>query len=495
MERKALGGAVWSLLSFGASRVVILLNTVILARLLEPSEFGLLALALLTLGAVGFIGELGLGSAFVLRQDLDRRAQGTVLSLMLLAGGLTAAAMVALSPLVGAAFGEPRLSPILAVLSVTLLITGFTWFYEQVLVRDLQFRRRFVTTMTRAVITLVVGVGFAAAGAGVWSLVAGELAGTVALGVAQLFLAPYRVRLGWDRKVVREMLAAGRGFMALGGLTFVRQNLDYFAIARVLGSRPLGFYTMAYRFSELPATGIAGPIASVTFPAFARMRARGEDINAPFLRTLRTVALVTAPMGLVLSACAEPLVLFVLGEAWRPTIGALTVLGLSAVLRPVQVTCSSFLGTLGRAGSTAVLTAASVGFLTVATLLAARAGIVAVAWVLTAEGVVALGLHMFTIGRFGVSFRAQLSALWPVAVASPVAWVAGFGARQMSTHLVPPVTLLVSGVTLIVTYAAVVAIVSPRTLREGIELATRLIRRRSRPSDVEGPRDRNTGVR
>ncbi len=471
-------GAPWSLLSYGTTRAVLLVNTVILARLLQPSDFGVLALATLALGIFAFLGELGLGSAFTIRQDLDRRAQGTVLSLMLVGGGITAGAVAALSPLAADVFDEPRLHPVLAALSLVLLINGFTWFYEQVLTRELEFRRRFVALMAQALTNLVVAVSFALLGAGIWSLVAGQLAGMVAQGGAQLRLSPYRVRPAWDRKVAGEMIAAGRGFMALGGLTFVRQNLDYFAVARVLGSRPLGFYSMAYRLSDLPASAIAGPIANVTFPAFARMRSREADVSAPFLKTLRFVALVTAPMGLGLSAASRPFTLAVFGNTWSPMIGVLAVLGLWAVLRPLQLTCSWFLNSLGRAGMSAILTGASVALLAPGTFLAAQSGIEAVAWVMVGEAVVVLGLYAWAIGRSGVPVRAQASALWPVAVASPLAWLSAWGVGRSTGDLVPLVSLLFSLAALVVIYAMVVAVITPSTIREGAQLAAKSLGRR-----------------
>lgn len=486
MENKAVRAAPWSLLTYGTTRVILLVNAIVLARLLDPSDFGVLALATLAVGAFGFFGELGLGSAFTLRQDLDRRSQGTVLLVMLLAGGITAGVVATLSPVIAGVFDEPRLAPVLAVLSAILFVNGFTWFYDRVLVRELEFRRRFVAVLVQAVTNLVVAVTVALLGGGVWSLVAGQLAGMAAQGVALLGLAPYRVPLVWDAGVARELIAAGRGFMALGGLTFIRQNLDYFAVARVLGSRPLGFYSMAYRLSELPAAGFAGPISAVTFPAFARMRSRGEDVSAPYLATLRIVALITAPIGVGLSAASGPIVLTLFGPEWRPMSGALTALGLWAVLRPLQVTGGWFLNALGRPGASSVLTAASIGLLGPGTFLAASSGIGAVAWVMVAEGAITLALHMWVIGRLSTSGRAQLSAVWPVAVACPAAWLAVRGVSGMVADMTPPLSLMLPGVALAATYLGVLALIAPSRLREAGRLAARTLTP-TKPGTPAGP--------
>lgn len=475
MEEKAVRGAPWSLLTYGSTRLILLVNTVILARLLQPSDFGVLALAILAVGVFGFLGELGLGSAFTVRQDLSREEQGTVLSLMLVAGGATAAIVALASPAAAAVFDEPRLAPVLAVLSTSLFINGFTWFYEQVLLRELEFRRRFVAMLALAVGNVAIAIPLALLGAGVWSLVVGHVGGMVIQGVVQLGIVPYRVRLRWSWPVARMMIAAGRGFMVLGGLTFVRQNVDYFAVARILGSRPLGFYSMAYRLSDLPAAGVAGPISKVTFPAFARMRAQERDPAPSFRSTIRLVSLVTTPMGLVLSACAGVFTSAVFGDRWQPMAGALAVFGIWAAVRPLQLTYSWYLNALGRAGTSALMTAISLVILLPGTLLAASSGIRAVAWVMLGESIFTFGLYALAVGRFGVPLRSQLQALRPALLAAPGAWLAGAATASATDGLVPVAGLAAAVAALGATYVVALALLAPTAIRDVSAVARRIL--------------------
>lgn len=477
MDEAALRSTPWSLLTYGSTRAILLVSTIVLARILRPSDFGLLALATLAVGVFGFLGELGLGSAFTARQDLDRRAQGTVLSLMLAAGGFTAVVVTALAPLIARLFGAPRLAPVLAVLSLTLFINGFTWFYEQVLVRELAFQRRFIALLCQALGNGIVTISAALLGAGVWSLVVGQLAGMAVQAAVQLRVTPYRVHLSWDRQVARRMIRAGRGFMALGGLTFVRQNLDYFAVARVLGPRPLGFYSMAYRLTDLPSAAVAGPIAKVTFPTFARMHARGEDVGGAFLKTLRYIALITVPVAVGLSAAARPLTLTVLGEQWLPMVETLVVLGIWSAVRSLQVTCSWFLNALDRAGTSAALTAISIGILGPGTFAAASVGrLEMVALVILLEGVVTLGLHLRVIVASGVSVGRQIQALWPAVLAGVGSWIGTRAAVELTDHLAAPLSLLISFVTLTSIFVTSVTVFAPSMYGEAKGLLIRSLR-------------------
>lgn len=180
LEEKAIRGIPWTLLTYIANRVLFLATTVVLARLLAPSDFGLLALALIVVGLISLFSGLGLGGALVVRQDLDERSQGTILTILLSAGAVFAVLLAALSPLAAELFDEPRLAAVMAVLSGTVVVSGFNWFYETLLQRDLEFRRRFACSLAQTVSNSAVAVLLAALGAGIWSLVAAQLVGTVA---------------------------------------------------------------------------------------------------------------------------------------------------------------------------------------------------------------------------------------------------------------------------------------------------------------------------
>ena len=149
MEDKAIGGVSWTFLSYAANRLLTLGTTLVLARLLAPRDFGLLALATLAIGLFGLFRDLGLANAMVMRQDLTRDDQGTVLTLMLGTGAVLAAVIAGTSPLAAALFEEPRLKDLLPVLSLTLVFGALTGFYSSLMQRELGFRNRFWLGMTQ----------------------------------------------------------------------------------------------------------------------------------------------------------------------------------------------------------------------------------------------------------------------------------------------------------------------------------------------------------
>ena len=427
MEEKAIRGIPWTFLTLAGSRLVQIGAMVVLARLLVPSDFGLVALALTISIFLGLVASLGLGGVFVVEQHLDDRAKGTYLTLFLVMGAGFAVVMAAAAPAFARLFGDPRLDEIVLVMSVMVFFSGgLNWFYEALLQRELEFRNRFAAQMVQAVTYSATGIVLAALGAGVWSLVTGQIVGAAAYAAALLVLAPYRVRPAFDSVAAARGIREGRGFLVQTVTGFAAQSIDILIVGRVLGAARLGFYSLAVRLSELPSWIIAESVAKVTFPGFARMRHRGEDVTPAFLSALKLVAFATCPLGIVLSGAAEPVVLVVFGERWAGMIGPLAVLGVWGAVKPVRNTIAWLLNSVGEQAVLGRLSLVLLVLLVPLVYVAARVGgITEVAWVMLAESVAAtLALAWFARSRAGVPLERQWSAVAVVALACPAAWVA-----------------------------------------------------------------------
>jgi lipopolysaccharide exporter len=476
----------WTVLVFAGSKIITFGATLVLARILSPADFGLVAIASVTIGLLALFSDLGLGGALVVRKDLSDRAAGTILTLMLVMGALTAVVIAGAAPLAAEIFGEPDLTPVLAVLGSTVLLSAPTWFYATILQRELEFWRRFKCQMAQSVAYAAVAIGSAIAGAGVWSLVAGQLAGTVVFAGALLLVAPYRVRPTFDREAARETVHEGRGFLAQSGVAFVETKADYMAIGGFLGTAPLGFYSMAFRIAELPYWAVTESVAKVTFPGFARMKHRGEDATSSFLSVLGLVALVACPLGVILSAAADPFTRVIFGAEWEPMIDTLAILAIWGTISHVEASLGWLMNSLGRAGLNAAISAVAVGPLVAAIVLAATyGGIATVAWVMLAHNVVCLLVRMVAADRgLAVPLAGQWRAVRPVIVGSVGAWAAGRAAAEALAGAGPFPALVGSVLAAAVVYAGLASVVNPGILRTATGQLGRILRRRAMPADA-----------
>jgi len=446
MEDKVVRGIRWTLLGYGATRVGSLLTTFVLARLLVPDDFGIVAFSSLLIAAVLLFGTLGLVSAIVVRQDLGREQLRTALALTTITYAVCAAVIVAISPIASDLLDQPDASSVLRGLAIPVVFGGVTWFYAAVLQRELEFGRQFACLAGRVIGTAAISIPLAASGVGVWSLVAGQIAGAAVYTVMLVALSPYHVKPGFDAQAARTLWGSGWGFMLQGGLSFVEQNADYAVVGTKLGSGALGLYSMAYRIGEIPYNFIVEPVSQATFPGFARMRSRSEDVSGAFLTTLRLTSACAVPLGLIASGAADPLVDSILGPKWHGMIGLLQILGLWGSIRIVQGTIGWFVNSLGFSHlvgtSYAVVVAVSIPLLIGAAELGGTKG---VAWVMVGN-IVALTAIVGAIAhrRAGVAARDQWRAVRPSILGALPAWLATYGAATTAADAPAGIALALS---------------------------------------------------
>lgn len=483
MERKAILGVPWTVVSFAANKGVTTATTLVLARLLAPSDFGVMAVAGMVVNFLYWFGGLSFAGTIVVRQDLDRRGLGTTLTLMLGSGLAVAVVAAAASPLVADAFGSARVTGVIIVLSGGFVIASFNGFYDSIFQRELEFRRRFAALAFQTISYAALAIGCAALGAGVWSLVVGQLGASLIWAAALLALSPVRVRPAFDPAVARSLVASGRGFLAQGVTLFVRQNADNVTVGNAFGPAALGFYSMAYRLGDLGYWAIADPVARVTFPAFARARERGEDIRPAFLGVLRLVALIGCPVGVLLSGAAAPFTLAVLGPRWMPMAAPLAVLGIWAALRPIDSTLSWLLNSIGRADAAAWLSFAILLPLVPGFIVAVSVGhTTAVAVVVVLDTLVSLTALALIVARHA---EIRLGELWeavaPVVLAAPPAWLAcRLGAHAVGMHPAP-LALAVGLACGTVAYAGTVTVLDRTLLRHAVQQLLRTVGREPEP--------------
>jgi lipopolysaccharide exporter len=470
MEDKARRSIPVSLLSYAGNQGLRLAATIVLARILVPEDFGLFALTSLAISLLSIFNDFGVGPALVVDRRLDRTTRSTALTLMILASLLLAAILVAVAPLAADLFGEQRLDELLYVVAGSLFLSGPIWFHETTLQRELEFVKRFACKLVQTLTYIAVALTLAILDAGVWSLVIGHVASYAAYLAALMVAAPERVRPGWDRAAARKLAGAGRGFLAQDALEYAQQQADSYSVGGFLGARELGFYGMAYRFGELTYIGIAEPIAQVTFPAFARMRERGEDWRRSFLGVLRLVALLCFPIGVLLSATADPFVETLFGEKWEPMIGPLAVLGIWAVLKPLEGTLGWLLNSLEEQGRLARVRALALVPLVPGVVLAAKHHhITVVAWVMVGHMALLLGGVGLTVrARGGVRLRELAGAAAPLAPAAGAAWLAARGTAVELDGSAPAIGLAASVWAGLAAYLVVVSAAAPRLLPQAL---------------------------
>ena len=330
IAQKTAWGLIWNFLAHFLGKIVVLITTSILARLLAKNDFGLLAIAVVAINYLSVLKDLGLGVALIQRKGDVKEAANTVFTINVVIGLLLAGLTIPLAPFVAAYFQDPQVTPVLRWMGFTFILQALESVHTNLLVRDLEYRRKMIPELGGALTKGAVSIGMAYLGYGVWSLVFGQLAGSLASVVLVWIILPWRPRLIVDRQAAGSLLKFGASVTAIDIIAQITDNLDYVIVGRIFGLVPLSIYTLAYRLPEMLLISNLWVMAGVVFPAFSSIQDQPDELRRGFLASVRMVDLITVPISLGLLIAADPIVRVVFGEQWLDIIPILRVLAIYA---------------------------------------------------------------------------------------------------------------------------------------------------------------------
>ena len=451
----------WQGSSYLFGKLSVLVSTLVLARLLVPEQFGLVAIAMVFVSYADSISDAGVAQALVYLPRTTATVRAALLCAVTSGLLLLTTALVG-APLVAEIFDEPDAAPLIRLLGISLLASGIASVPEALLRRDLQFRRIGSAAMVRAVAVATVSIVLAATGAGAVSLVWGTIAGSVTYALTTWAFARPDVRL-WRARWTEVRAVVGYGLPAAGGilLSALIFNIDYLIIGRALGAESLGLYTMAFRMPELLIINVFFVVSSVTFPLYSRARSEPERLRRGYLSSVRLQATYGVCAGVGVAAVAPVLVPVLLGSRWEPAVGALVALALYAALRSLGAGANDLYKAMGRPGLSVSISLVRLVVLVPTLVIATRWDFTGVAWAQVAAAAafvvlmqtVALRvigarwrdlLRAFVPGIAGgtAAGAAALAVVWllpaPDAVVLAAAVLAGAGAAGAILWLVAP---------------------------------------------------------
>lgn len=427
-------GLVWSVAAFGVGKALSFVSIIVLARLLTPKDFGLVAAVTVYIALVELGSDFGMKPAVVYEQEdgVSERVQTAFTMNLVSAAALTAVGVLA-APLVAGFFGAGDHAGLFRLGALNLLLTGVGNIQDGLLLRDMSFRERIRPQVVRDLIRVAVSVALAFAGLGAWALVIGFLAGTLAWTAMQWALTPLRPRLTFDPAAARSMLAYGAPAALLALFSTIAVRADVVAIGHLIDPRALGVYTIAYRLPEVVLASVAYTLGVVAFPALSRQRAEDPaGLEVATLQLVRYQALYAVPVAASMAVLSVPIVEVIFGTKWRDAAVVLVpVVGAAAVVT-VTYPLGDLLKAVGKQGILAALNLLQIPIVVIACLIAAPSGLLAVAWGMFAANVLFTAALSWAVMRELGFGPGRLLALCAPAVAAGTGVVAGAGAMRLA---------------------------------------------------------------
>ncbi len=413
---RVVTGGLWVTAARLTGRVLSFIRVLVLARVLTPHDFGVVAAGALAVAFLETLSASGTAALLIHRGERTRALYDTAWTLGLIRRGVGSAILWIASPTIAGFFGSPEAAPIVRVLAFMPVLQALRNIGALEFTRDLRLGQDYLLEVGGSLVDAIVAIALAFWLRNAWALAIAMVAGEAFSTALTYVRHPYRPAIRLDWREVRGLLQWGRWSVGARLMGWALQHGVHTVVGRWLGPTPLGVYQMATRGALLPTAALGPAAAKVALAAFSKLRGEPERMRAAYARVLATVALVTFPASALLATYADGLVRALLGPQWLALGPVLRILAVQGLCRSVAGTTSPLFQGLGRPGLQA---------LTIAVELAVTA--------------IAIGPLLAGAGLIGVAGAAAVAAGVQATVALVLAMrVAALGGREIWRALGPP---------------------------------------------------------
>ena len=348
LKKKTVSSLLWRFLERCGAQGVTFLVTIVLARLLVPEVYGLMALVTVFTAILQVFVDSGMGNALIQKKDADDLDFSSVFFFNLVMCISLYLLLFVCAPLIASFYHNPELTPVIRVLGITLLIAGVKNVQQAYVSRTLQFKRFFFATLGGTLGAAVIGIAMAYMGFGIWALVVHSLFNIVVDTVILWLTVRWRPRLQFSFSRLKELLRYGWKLMASSLLHTFYTNLRTLIIGKLYTTADLAYYEKGQSFPTLIVSNINASIDSVLFPTMSGVQDNPETVKAITRRAIVTSSYLMWPMMVGLAVVAKPLVVLLLTEKWLDVVPFLQIICFSMGLEPLQTANLNAIKALGR---------------------------------------------------------------------------------------------------------------------------------------------------
>jgi len=411
-------GAIWMVAFRMVDRLLGLASTLVLARVLVPHDFGVVAMAMSVVALLELATAFGFDVALINRQSQDRDEWDTAWTFGVLFGLAVALVLVAAASPIAAFFRTTELELVIRILALGSVIQGFQNIGVVSFRKEMQFDREFYFMASRKIVSVMVTIPLAIALDSYWALVIGQIAGRLTGTLASYRFHPYRPRI--TLAASSKLLHYSRWLLASNLTGYVRERSSDWLLGRVSGAHSLGIFNLGAEISSLPSTELLAPINRALIPAYSAISQSPEKLRAEYLSVLSVVALLGMPAVVGLLSTAPLAVPVMLGSNWAEVVPLLMILSLAGITQIITGNIYPAYLALSRPDLIVRVNATS-AIVVVAAMLALvpSLGAVGGAWAVVLSSWLVVPLSIYYLKKIlGVHIRSILSAIWRPSVAS-----------------------------------------------------------------------------
>lgn len=339
LKEKTLSGIKWQVFNKIAQKVISVATFAVLARVLEPTVFGLFAAAFIAIDALQFFKSFGLDSALIHRKNETVeeaiRSANTAFYIIQSWGVLLFLVAVLAAPLAGHFFKDPKLIPIIQALGIIFIFTCFSKVPTTLLQKNLKFKEIMAMDFAGSIVNSAFAIVLAIITRNVWGLVFAYILKQITITALSWYFSGFKLKWTFDRKIAKELFGYGKFMIGLNLLWFFGHHMNDLVVGRMLGVTVLGYLVLAENIGNFINTHFTALIANVMFPAYSSIQHDKSAVKRAYLKTIKFVTLVSAPFSVFLICLADEFVHILYGEKWLAIVPLIQMFGITQLMIPI----------------------------------------------------------------------------------------------------------------------------------------------------------------
>ncbi|MGA2670060.1 MAG: MOP flippase family protein [Dehalococcoidia bacterium] len=485
LTKSAAYGVTWSGIVQVLSQTFSFISTIVLARLLSPEDFGVVATAGIVTELLSRMGDMGFSTAIIQRKKITPSHLSTVFWAALALGVVFCLTTVGISPLAAKFFNNEKIGPILAVYSIGFIIAPLRMVHGSLMMKRLEFFRFSVCEVGNGIGYALAVIALALAGFGVWSLVLGYLISQILYAVLRWSLSHWRPSFTFSINSLKDLWGFGANVTGSTIVQYVIDKLDYLIVGKFLAVVSLGIYSMSYKVVNMISNAISASVSAVSFTTFSIVQDDNERLRRGFLKSTAYISLIAIPSFAGLAILGPEVIRVAFGLKWELAIRPMQVLCIMAILNSIGITAGSVAVSKGRPDIGLKFNIVRLILLIPTLLFGVRFGAMGVAAGVSAVTAIIWLVYQIVVNRLiGLNIKKYLTTLYPAIFGTVIMAMVLFAYRYVATHLftLPEVGLLASSVVLgACVYFATLKATKTKSLNEVIGLLREIARPYLRP--------------
>lgn len=472
LGHKAASGAVWATIDRFGTMVLQFTVNLILARLLLPEDFGAIGMLAIFIAVSQVLIDGGFGSALIQKKNPSQTDYSTIFYWNILFSSFLYLILFILAPYIGKFFSMPVLSGVLRGIGLTLIINSIFTLQKIRLQKRLEFKRIAISNLSSYIIGAASATVMAYHGSGVWSLVAMQIIYGVVFILVLWMVTKWTPSLCFSVKSLRELFGFGGYILFANILQETCKNLQGIIIGRKFSATQMGYFSQAYKLDQITSYSIPQVIVQVMYPVYSSLQDDRERLNEIVAMNMRVIAFLIFPVIGLLILIAEPLIVFLYGEKWLPSVPYFQVLCVGGFFVCLQNVNFYAVAAVGKSKQLFYWSFYKWGFLLCALLIGMNFGMYGILW-----GMVLSNFNIFMTNTFlqsrhvGLEIRKQIACLIPMICAIVISFLLSYFAGKHTDDLAIVI------ISFLIIYLAISYVFRYRALAESIILMKRLLNR------------------